>query len=81
MSIAFTDWVMKEQEKDDEKMLIDEDNISTYKDIELIARSLKTSEKLEPYVKNRLDTIIKKCNERINSFEAKDRDRELASQN
>ena len=31
--------------------------------------------------KNRLDTIIKKCNERINSFEAKDRDRELASQN
>ena len=81
MSIAFTDWVMEEQEKDEEKMLIDEDNINTYKDIELIARSLKTSEKLEPYVKNRLDTIIKKCNERINSFEAKDRDRELASQN
>ena len=70
MSIAFTDWVMEEQEKDEEKMLIDEDNISTYKDIELIARSLKTSEKLEPYVQNRLDTIIKKCNERINSFEA-----------
>ena len=81
MSIAFTDWVMEEQEKDEEKMLIDEDNISTYKDIELIARSLKTSEKLEPYVQNRLDTIIKKCNERINSFEAKDRDRELASRN
>jgi len=81
MSIAFKNWVMEEQEKDEEKMLIDEDNINTYKDIELIARSLKTSEKLEPYVQNRLDTIIKKCNERINSFEAKDRDRELASQN
>ena len=81
MSIAFTDWVMEEQEKDEEKMLIDEDNISTYKDIELIARSLKTSEKLEPYVKNRLDTIIKKCNERINSFEDKEKDRELASCN
>jgi geranylgeranyl pyrophosphate synthase len=81
MSIAFKNWVMEEQEKDEEKMLIDEDNISTYKDIELIARSLKTSEKLEPYVQNRLDTIIKKCNERINSFEAKDRDRELASRN
>ena len=65
MSIAFTDWVMEEQEKDEDKMVEELKHKELLQDIKMTLRKVLSSETMTLDGRGKLNTVINIVNKEI----------------
>ena len=65
MSIAFTDWVMEEQEKDEDKMVEELKHKELLQDIKMTLRKVLSSETKTLDGRGKLNTVINIVNKEI----------------
>jgi len=65
MSIAFTDWVMEEQEKDEEEMIYELNQLEFLQDIKQTLRTVTNDEVVPPSVHRQISVVTGKINTEI----------------
>jgi hypothetical protein len=65
VSIAFTDWVMEEQEKDEDKMVEELKHKELLQDIKMTLRKVLSSETMTLDGRGKLNTVINIVNKEI----------------
>jgi len=65
MSIAFKNWVMDEQEKEEEKMIEEIKNKEYLQDLKMILRKVLNTESMTIDARSQISLVIKKLNREI----------------
>jgi len=65
MSIAFKNWVMDEQEKEEEKMIEEIKNKEYLQDLKMILRKVLNTETMTIDARSQISLVIKKLNREI----------------